>query len=290
VDVATAGRDRASAVDRRTDLCKSAPMPTAVRDGVELHYELATGHATPLVFVHGWCCDHTYFAPQVEHFANAGHTVVAIDLRGHGASDAPVQAYSMAVFADDLAWLIGELGLDDPVIVGHSMGGVVAFELAIEHPDAAAAIVMIDAPAVRPAASRAALPTFLEALRRSEFRDALRHYVSTVLFLPTADDHDRCAQILARMPETPQHVMIAAIEGMRDFDPARALGRLRLPALYLAADDTPLTDLPRLRQLLPNLQFGQTVGSGHFCQLEVPDQVNPMLERFLTILPALTGS
>jgi pimeloyl-ACP methyl ester carboxylesterase len=264
-------------------------MPTAERDGVALHFELTTGTAEPIVFVHGWCCDHSYFAPQVEHFANAGHTVVAVDLRGHGASDAPVQDYSMAVFADDLAWLIEELPLARPVVVGHSMGGVVAFELAIGHPNVAGAIVMIDAPAVRPAASRAALPSFIEALRERTYRDAVRHYVSTVLFLPT-DDGDRCAEILTQMPETPQHVMIAAIEGMRDFDPDRALGNVQVPALYVAADDTPLTDLPRLRELLPNLQFGQTVGAGHFCQLEVPAQVNAMLERYLAILPALTSS
>jgi pimeloyl-ACP methyl ester carboxylesterase len=56
-----------------------------------------------------------------------------------------------------------------------------------------------------------------------------------------------------------------------------------VPSLYIAADDKPLSDLPHLFRLAPEMQFGQTVGSGHFCQLEVPEQVNAMLDRFLAV-------
>jgi pimeloyl-ACP methyl ester carboxylesterase len=257
-------------------------LHTSVRDGVALRYEKADGALTPIMFVHGWCCDHSYFAPQFEHFAELGHTVVAVDLRGHGESDRPEGDYSMRVFADDLAWLAGELGLGSPVFVGHSMGGVIAFELAIHHPDVPAAIVMIDSPVVRPAASRARMPAFLEALRGPDYRSALTDYVEQALFLPT-DEPERRADILARMPETTRHVMIAAFEGMRDFDPEQAAGHVRLPTLYIAADDRPLSDLPHLFQLAPDMLFGQTVGSGHFCQLEVPEQVNAMIARFLAV-------
>lgn len=66
--------------------------------------------------------------------------------------------------------------------------------------------------------------------------------------------------------------MIAAFEGLRDFDPGKAAGHVRAPSLYIAADDRPLSDMPRFFELAPDMLFGQTVGSGHFCQLEVPDQ------------------
>jgi len=64
------------------------------RDGVKLHYEEAGAGDPPFVFVHGWCCNHTYFAPQFDHFAK-NHRVVAVDLRGHGASDKPEQDYTI---------------------------------------------------------------------------------------------------------------------------------------------------------------------------------------------------
>jgi pimeloyl-ACP methyl ester carboxylesterase len=241
---------------------------------------------TPIVFVHGWCCDHSYFEPQFDFFRDRGHDVIAVDLRGHGESDKPKQSYSMDLFADDLSWLARELGLVRPVIVGHSMGGVVAFELAIRHPNLPGAIVMIDSPVARPEASRAAMPAFLAKLNGADYRDAIAAYVEEVLFLPT-DDAARRADILSRMPETARHVMVSAFEGMRDFDPDEGRGPLEIPSLFIAADDRPLSDLPRLFQLAPDMLFGQTVGSGHFCTLEVPEQVNSMLARFITVLPSL---
>ncbi len=256
----------------------------ASRDGVALAYDLAAGDGQPLVLVHGWCCDRSYFAPQFEHLAAAGHTVLALDLRGHGESDAPTGDYSMATLAADVGWLIAELELERPIVVGHSMGGVVAFELARLTPGLPAAIVMIDSPVARPAASRAAMPAFLEQLKGPGYREAIAGYVEEALFLPT-DDRERCASIVERMVATEHHVIVAAFAGMRDFDPEAAPGPIAVPSLYIAADDRPLSDLPHLFELAPEMLFGQTVGSGHFCQLEVPDQVNAMLDRFLAILP-----
>lgn len=84
--------------------------------------------------------------------------------------------------------------------------------------------------------------------------------------------------------EEPGNVVVSAMEGMRDYDPQRARGRIKAPSLYIAADEPgPRSDMAALRDLLPQLAFGQTVGSGHFCQLEVPDQVNAMIGRFLQI-------
>jgi pimeloyl-ACP methyl ester carboxylesterase len=56
-------------------------MQSLVRDGVRLAYTEAGSGDPPLLFVHGWCCDHSYFQPQFEHFQR-GHRVVAVDLRG----------------------------------------------------------------------------------------------------------------------------------------------------------------------------------------------------------------
>ncbi len=63
-----------------------------------------------------------------------------------------------------------------------------------------------------------------------------------------------------------------------------ARGRITVPSLYVAADEpSRRADMDRVRDLLPGLYYGQTVGSGHFCQIEVPGQINPMIERFLKV-------
>ena len=104
--------------------------------------------------------------------------------------------------------------------------------------------------------------------------------------LPT-DDAERKARILAAMPLTPRHAMVGALQGMYDWDPDEAGGKPLPPGLFIASNGRPLCDLERFRAMVPGLMLGQTVGSGHFCPLEVPDQVNAMLSRYLAILPAL---
>jgi pimeloyl-ACP methyl ester carboxylesterase len=91
------------------------------KDGVTFAYEDGNPGRPPMLLVHGWGCDHTSLGAQAEVFTKS-HRVVSVDLRGHGKSDAPEQDYTMAAFADDLAWLCGKLGLIKPIVIGHSMG------------------------------------------------------------------------------------------------------------------------------------------------------------------------
>ncbi len=261
-------------------------MQSLRREGVDLFYEEAQGDDPSVLLVHGWCCDHSYFAPQVEYFANRGHRVVAVDLRGHGRSDKPRQTYTMQVFADDLAWVCERLELAKPVVVGHSMGGIVAFDLAARYPDLPSGVVMLDAAVVLPSAARAAIPGLLQKLRSPSYRETLRDYVANSLFIPT-DDRERKGRILEAMSSAPQHVVVSAFEGLRDYDPTEATGGLAVPAVYIAADEAqPRSDMNRFHELAPQILYGKTVGSGHFCQLEVPEQVNAMIDRFLTITPS----
>jgi pimeloyl-ACP methyl ester carboxylesterase len=257
-------------------------MPEGSRDGVRLAYDAVDGARRALVFIHGWCCDRSYLAPQARHFAAAGHRVLSPDLRGHGASDAPEGAYAMDVFADDVAALCAALGIADAVVVGHSMGGIVAFEMARRHPERVAGLVMIDSAVARPAASRAALPAFIDRLRGPDAAALVADYARRVLFIPT-DDAARRDRILAAMGRTPAHVMAAALRGMYDFDPASAADLAMPPSLFISSNAPPLCDLARLATLVPGLMTAQTAGSGHFAPLEVPDQVDAMIGRFLDV-------
>jgi len=115
-----------------------------VRDGVSLAYhEAGAGDRSPILFVHGFGCSGNHLRLQQQHFAASTRTV-AVDLRGHGASDAPLQEYDPIGFADDLRWLCDCLGLERPIVVGHSMGGNIALKLAVRAPEFVKAIVMID--------------------------------------------------------------------------------------------------------------------------------------------------
>lgn len=262
-------------------------MEYRIRDGVTVCYDEDGTGDPPVLLVHGWCCDHTYLAPQFEHFRRE-HRTVAVDLRGHGHSDKPVQEYTIELFADDLAWLCGEIGLAKPVVIGHSMGGVIAVELAHRYPDLPAAIVALDCPLVPPATLRENVAAVTRALKGPAYREAQRQFIARALFLPT-DDQQRKARIVEAMSAAPQHVMASAFESLFSWDGEAALRACAVPLLTITAAIS-LNDLARLRELCPHVIVGQTVGAGHFHQLEVPEQVNAMIDRFLTItLPTTTA-
>ncbi len=263
-------------------------MPLLRRGNISLFHEEHDGGEPAVVLVHGWCCDHSYFAPQFDHFARQGHRVIAVDLRGHGSSDKPQGPYSMPAFADDLAWTCDQLELTKPILIGHSMGGIVVFDLAARYPGLPSAIVMLDAAILRPAGSRSAILQLLEELRGPDYRAVMSDYVANCLFI-SSDNAERKARIIEAISSAPQHVMVAVLEGLRDYDSGAAKGRVTVPSLFIAADEPrPLSEIPPLFELVPQLMFGRTVGSGHFCQLEVPEQVNSMIDRFLAI--ALPGA
>jgi pimeloyl-ACP methyl ester carboxylesterase len=258
-------------------------MPNLTRDGVKLYYEEAGGGDETMVFVHGWCCDHTHFAPQFEHFAS-GYRVVAFDLRGHGQSDAPEQPYPIQGFADDVAWMCGELGIERAILVGHSMGGLTAFVLAAAHPELVRAAVLVDAPLLLPADALQTRRPILETFWGDNFVAAAVAYADERFFIDT-DDPERRARILEGVAAMPKHVLASAWQSILETDSvpaAKALGDCALPVLFIGAA-RPLADLARLRELCPQVMVAQTAGAGHFCQLEVPDQVIAMIERFLKV-------
>ena len=107
---------------RSTEVTKS-------EDGTPIHFEVV-GYGRPaLVFVHGWCCDRSYWKEQVAHFATSNR-VVTLDLAGHGESGAERDHYTMPQFGRDVAAVVEHLNLQRVILIGHSMGGPVIVEAA----------------------------------------------------------------------------------------------------------------------------------------------------------------
>lgn len=261
-------------------------MALIERDGVSLFYETKGSGAPALVFIHGWTCDHTHFTPQVEHFSGSHRTVV-VDLRGHGQSDA-IGPFNIEAYSDDVAWLCSALDLDHPVVTGHSMGGMIAVQLAASHPDAVRAVVALDSPFLSPGALRAAVEPLITAMEGPGHVEARREMA--VGTLGPHIDPDLRDSLVATMCAPERHVAAEAFSSIVEWDGATILSQLTVPVLAITAGmggAGGATDSSRFRAEIPWLFTGATVGAGHFIQLEVPDQVNAMLDRFLAIIPGI---
>jgi pimeloyl-ACP methyl ester carboxylesterase len=206
---------------------------------------------------------------------------VALDLRGHGESDRPEPGpgvYSVDEFATDVLAVAADAGFDRPIVIGHSLGGVVTLACAAR-PGALRAAVMVDPAPITNEPIKEFLAQAADSAEIDHDTSWRKGFVAG-MFLPT--DTVRCDEIIEGMAVLPPAIAGAALRGIAQFDGTAALGAVDVPLLSIGA--AMATNAPEdFRAGCPTITIGQTVGAGHFNQLEVPDQVNGMIERFLRV-------
>lgn len=122
---------------------------SVVRAGaVDLHMVRggAVGRGPAVVLLHGWPQDWSAWEPIMPQLASAGLDVIAIDLRGIGGSSKPAGGYDKVTLAEDVRALLDALNLQRAHVVGHDIGGMVAYALAARHPSRVATTTIMDAP------------------------------------------------------------------------------------------------------------------------------------------------
>ena len=252
-------------------------MERASFSGSKCSSRRVTPSPEPAVLVHGWGTNRRALRPLFEYLQSA-RRVVSVDLRGFGESDAPDQSYTVEGFADDVSFIASELGLDKPVVIGHSMGGLVALEVAARHCGRLSAAVILESMVAASEAVVNGLRPILDGVRTKGYRQVvagLMNYLTGVHF----DETER-ASMVGVITSCPQNVLASSMEAMIDFDSTTPARRVSCPLLYVGTSTT-YADLTRFREIAPQLVTGQLVGCAHYFPLEVPDQLNPMIGRFL---------
>ena len=252
-------------------------------DGVQIRYELKGKGEPTLIFVHGWCCDRSYWREQLPYFAKK-HRVVAIDLAGHGESSLNRKAWTMDAFGEDVAAVVAKLGLKHVVLIGHSMGGTVILKAEPKVPCRVIGLVTVDQFFnLEETHTHEEMDDFIAPFRIN-FREAVSDWVRTI-FTPKSDPK-LVEWVVAHMSSRPPEVGLGAATeadgelafwGNTDNCLIRALQKIKAPLVFINSDLQPTAE--EINKRYPPYSNAKIVqGVGHFVMLEAPAVFNGFLE------------
>ncbi len=254
-----------------------SPSSVLSADGTPISYAVHGSGEPALVFVHGWSCDRTYWDAQVPYFSGA-HRVVTIDLAGHGESGIGREVWSMRAFGQDVSAVVEDLGLEEMVLVGHSMGGPVVVEAARLLGDRVKGIVGADTfTDVSVRYSSEQLQAFVQPFR-NDFSGTAREFVRSSFFVP-ASDTTLIGWIVEDMSSGPPAVGLGAFEGLTAWTNDESAGAFRglgVPVRLINSDYTP-TNLEAGREYTSSFDAVFMSGVGHFVMMEDPETFNSLL-------------
>jgi len=277
------------------------------REGVRLHYlewmpEAGAGHGPPLLLLHGLSSNARYWERIARHLP--GRRLIAPDQRGHGLTGQPPQTppfphgYAMDELLKDADYVIAELGLEKPVVVGHSWGATVALELVGTRQGSAGGLVFIDGP-VQSAANlfsweeaqklmQPPLPRFTsfeEAVSQSkrDFEGAWDQDLESFVKARIVPDGDRLVLTLTAP------VRLELLRGLYEAQPDVLWPRVEVPAAALLARHGPAriatsreVGAARLAELAPNVEISW-FDSPHDIPLFMPAEVAAAIEHVASL-------
>ena len=296
VSLVLLGACRARAIPEAERYPAGTPFRAQYRivDGTRLRM-IDSGNGTPVVFIHGIGASMYAWRHQLPPIVAAGYRVVAFDNRGFGFSEKPARGLSNADYARLVVALLDSLGIASAVLVGHSMGGAIAAEVALAHPDRVRGLVLIDAAGfgIRwPWALKVARWPFIGGVATA-FRG--RWITGRILRSSFADpskvteaDVD---QYYAPVPDPDYGRALRGVLREFRFDSLGGggggggrLARVQAPTLILWGDTDRLISLragARFARELPRSEFVVMARSGHNVPEESADQVNRLLLDYL---------
>ncbi len=227
---------------------------------------------TPLIFCHGSGGRHHHWLYQLKGLKENANPI-AVDLPGHGRSGGE-PADDIADYRNWLHQFIKKSGLGPPVIAGHSMGGAIALDYAIQYPDHYLGLVLAGS-----GGRLRVLPAFLEELEKGTVPEALSEY----LYGPAAT-RDLLEKGRQEVKDTAASTYFADFTACNKFDVMDKLYQVTKPVLMICGSEDRLTPVKYSRYLedkLINSQVTVIDGAGHMVMLEEPGQVNQAITNFI---------
>jgi 3-oxoadipate enol-lactonase len=274
-------------------------MPSFEVSGATISYSVE-GNGPPVLLIMGLGTPSVGFVAQVPAFRERHRTIV-FDNRGSGRSSSPPGPYTIRALADDALALLDRLDVPRAHVVGVSMGGMIAQEIAIEQPERVGALVIASSYAapgesIRTLRARAAGAGFDSGGAPRDPIAALR-FLTEVAFTPDFIRREglKLLELMAEaMPHGPDMAgLMAQVAAVLSFDARPRLGRVRAPTLVLTGDADrliPAEHSEEIARLVPGARLERIPGGSHAVNFEAPEAWNRIVLDFLATHGAALGS
>lgn len=254
----------------------------ALIDNLDIYYEIH-GRGPPLLLIHGLGSSTRDWELQRDYFAS-GFQVIVFDVRGHGRSGKPPGPYSVRQFAADTVGLLRQLGTAPAHVVGLSMGGMIAFQLALDAPELVGTLTIVNS------GPEVVARTWQQRLQLRQRRFILRFLGMRALgrmlarrLLP-APEHAALRQTFEdRWAENDPRAYRDTFAALLGWSVLDRIHEIRCPTLVLGSqfDYTSVTDKRAYVARMPNASLVLLPDSRHAAPVERPQLFNVELERFL---------
>jgi len=279
----------------RRSIGEEEMMPTFMtEDGAELHYKVEGNERgnPPLIFIHGWCSNLTHWEQQVSYFQDS-HRILRMDRRGTGKSTTPGTGHTPAQHAADIAALARHEGFTNAVAIAHAGGGPAGVYFCSGYPELVRAYVMIDT-AITPGfdldnPTKMPARLYAEMIDKLTASDGERYFRELYnSFFGAQADRELVESAVAEASRTPVETRVKELKLMAA-DTATPAATMQQPTLVIAgpwmADNFPqAVDHAQLKSSFKQVELACAIGTGHFVQLEVPDQTNAFIKNFVSRL------
>ena len=263
-------------------------MPNAGLAGLSMYYELA-GEGTPVVFISGITADHAGWKLfQVPAFTAAGYRCLVFDNRDVGQTgDSPIPAYPVTQFAADTMALLDHLELESVHLVGYSMGGMIAQEIALAHPRRLRTLTLMCSAAKVDAYTRSMLETFAVARRRLGREEFFRDLALRVFghhFYAAGGPQTWLERMLAHPHPQSEAAYLRQTATILGHDAAERVAAIKVRTHVISgAEDIMLP--PRyseaLAQSIPGAKLTMVADAAHAVHVEQPAEFNRAVLGFL---------
>lgn len=265
---------------------ESIKMATLNINGTNIYYEVHGNTSAPaLIFLHGLGSSAQDWEKQLEAFTPDYH-VVLIDMRGHGQSDKPRSTYSISGFASDVIAVMDHLNIPQAHIVGLSMGGMIAFQLAVDHPTRLTSMVIVNsAPAVVPRTFKDRMGVWMRFLIvRVMGMQKMGETLAPRLF-PDADLEFERQSFIQRWAQNDQSAYLNAMNAIVGWSVEERIGSISIPTLILTAaqDYTPVASKEEYIAKMKAAPVSLKVidNAHHALSVERPAAFNAAVKEFL---------